>query len=306
MGDDEQFEYIYRYVSNQPWRQARAAGINPLDDGVLYVARFLADGTGEWLPLMPGAPGLRAAGRSHDILVNTRLAADGPVADERTPRRWTGPSGSTRSPTQLTGIVTLTNNSSRGRPGTNPAPASPPRSTRPTHVRPNPYGHILRWYYANDFTEPTFGWDIFALVRRPGDRGRRHAAQRPTSSGRPTALTWRRAAGSGSRPTCRRAQSTPARTPASGTTRCSAPIRRRGRSGASSSDRRGARSPACFVTPDETDDVRGDPAPGRARQWRHRAREPQAVQLVAPRADPGAAPVVLHRHHKDDGGEIGS
>ena len=25
MGDDEQFEYIYRYVSNLPWRKARQA-----------------------------------------------------------------------------------------------------------------------------------------------------------------------------------------------------------------------------------------------------------------------------------------
>ena len=33
MGDDEQFEYIYRYVSNRPWRKALRRGINPLDDG---------------------------------------------------------------------------------------------------------------------------------------------------------------------------------------------------------------------------------------------------------------------------------
>ena len=56
MGDDEQFEYIYRYVSNLPWRRARRMGINPLDDGVLYVAQFNADGTGEWLPLTPSNP----------------------------------------------------------------------------------------------------------------------------------------------------------------------------------------------------------------------------------------------------------
>ena len=50
MGDDEQFEYIYRYVSNLPWREARKQGINPLDDGILYVAKFRPDGNGEWLP----------------------------------------------------------------------------------------------------------------------------------------------------------------------------------------------------------------------------------------------------------------
>ncbi|NJL16377.1 MAG: DUF839 domain-containing protein, partial [Nitrospira sp.] len=71
MGDDERNEYIYRYVSNLPWRQARHQGINPLDDGILYVAKFHADGTGEWLPLVPDNP--RLAGWSlNDILINTR------------------------------------------------------------------------------------------------------------------------------------------------------------------------------------------------------------------------------------------
>ena len=53
MGDDERNEYIYRFVSNLRWRQARRKGINPLDDGILYVAKFNADGTGDWLPLTP-------------------------------------------------------------------------------------------------------------------------------------------------------------------------------------------------------------------------------------------------------------
>ena len=60
MGDDERNEYIYRYVSNLPWRLARLRGINPLDDGTLYVARFNADGTGDWLPLTPDNPALAA------------------------------------------------------------------------------------------------------------------------------------------------------------------------------------------------------------------------------------------------------
>jgi uncharacterized protein len=40
MGDDERNEYIYRYVSRLPWRKARRMGINPLDDGILYVAKY--------------------------------------------------------------------------------------------------------------------------------------------------------------------------------------------------------------------------------------------------------------------------
>ena len=75
MGDDERFEYIYRYVSNLPWHLARARGINPSDDGILYVAQFSADGAGKWLPLTPSNP-LLAPMTLNDILINTRTAAD--------------------------------------------------------------------------------------------------------------------------------------------------------------------------------------------------------------------------------------
>lgn len=58
--------------------------------------------------------------------------------------------------------ATLTNNSGRGT-GTNPPidPANP----RPANV----YGHIIKWYYRKDWTEPTFGWDIFALAGDPAN-----------------------------------------------------------------------------------------------------------------------------------------
>ena len=91
-GDDEQFEYIYRYVSNQPWKRAMRDGINPLDDGVLYVAKFVSDGWGEWLPLTPDNPAL-ATWSLNDILINTAVPPTPPAR-----RRWTGQSGSTRSP----------------------------------------------------------------------------------------------------------------------------------------------------------------------------------------------------------------
>ena len=61
MGDDQINEYIYRFVSNLPWRDAIRRGVNPLDDGILYVARFDANGTGAWLPLDAGH---HAVGRS--------------------------------------------------------------------------------------------------------------------------------------------------------------------------------------------------------------------------------------------------
>ena len=154
MGDDQVFEYIYRYVSNQPWRKSLRQGISPLDDGILYVARFDANGTGTWLPLTPDNPAL-AGWSIQDILVNTRFAADLVGATKMDRPEWID-----TYPDELMAVVTLTNNSGRGS-GTNPGvDAANPRAN-------NVYGHILRWGYDIDFTGPTFWWDFFALA---GDR----------------------------------------------------------------------------------------------------------------------------------------
>ncbi len=154
MGDDEVFEYIYRYVSNLPWREAIRKGLSPLDDGVLYVAKFNADGTGNWLPLTPGNPAL-ANWTISDILINTRGAADAVGATKMDRPEWID-----TFPNELTAIATLTNNSRRGT-GTNPATdTANPRT-------PNTYGHVIRWYYKHDWTEPGFKWDIFALCGDP-------------------------------------------------------------------------------------------------------------------------------------------
>jgi len=161
MGDDEQFEYIYRYVSNRPWRKALRRGINPLDDGILYVAKFHPT-YGEWLPLTPDNPALETWSLN-DILLNTRGAADAVGATKMDRPEWID-----TFPESLTVIGTLTNNTARGVAGTNPRTGLPNSPTDAANPRtPNPYGHIIRWYYQNDFTEPTFGWDIFALCGDP-------------------------------------------------------------------------------------------------------------------------------------------
>jgi secreted PhoX family phosphatase len=171
MGDDERNEYIYRYVSNLPWRQARHQGINPLDDGILYAAKFHTDGAGEWLPLTPDNP--RLAGWSlNDILINTRGAADAAGATMMDRPEWID-----TFPKTLTAIATLTNNNRRGTTPpsvNNPDGTTTAGSARPSADAPNPratnnYGHIIRWYYRQDWTELTFGWDIFALCGDPSN-----------------------------------------------------------------------------------------------------------------------------------------
>ena len=168
-GDDERNEYIYRYVSNLPWRVARRRGISPLDDGILYVAKFHDDGTGEWLPLSPDNPVL-AAWSLNDILINTRGAADAVGATMMDRPEWID-----TFPESLTVIGTLTNNNRRGT--TPPSSNNPDGSTVAGSARPpvdavnprvnNVYGHILTWKYDQDFSEPDFEWDFFALCGDP-------------------------------------------------------------------------------------------------------------------------------------------
>lgn len=156
-GDDTRGEYIYKFVP-----QGRFDKENPqknrdlLDRGILYVARFNADGTGNWLPLVQGHSGLTARNgfaTQADILVNARAAADILGATPMDRPEWVAIDPHSRDL-----YVTLTNNIERGLSADQPVDAANPRQQ-------NLHGQIIRWREKNASpTASEFTWEIFLLA----------------------------------------------------------------------------------------------------------------------------------------------
>lgn len=152
MGDDQRFDYIYKFVSSSNWKSMRARGISPLDEGQLYVAKFNDDGSGEWLELTMDNPVLaeRFADEG-EMLIYTRIAADLLGATPMDRPEWTtvAPNGDV--------YVTLTNNSRREVPD-----AANPQA-------PNNDGHIIRIVDGDRHVGTSFDWDIFLLASETRD-----------------------------------------------------------------------------------------------------------------------------------------
>ena len=151
-GDDEDKEYLYKFISADKWKKLRRDGKSPLDHGTLYVAKFNADGSGQWLPLVYGQGVLTTANGwvdQADVLLRTRQAADAVGATKLDRPEWVAV-----NPKRNDLYVTLTN-------GTSGSPGISPRN-------PNPYGHIVHIVEAkDDNTAIEFLWDIFVLAGDP-------------------------------------------------------------------------------------------------------------------------------------------
>ncbi|HXF04416.1 MAG TPA: PhoX family phosphatase [Blastocatellia bacterium] len=155
-GDDERFEYIYKFVSRRPMNLTRRdANFGLLDEGTLYVAKFNDDGTGQWLPLQAGQ-GPLATWSQAEVLIYTRAAADvlGATKMDR-------PEDIEMNP--ITGKVycVMTNNTRRGSSGQPGVNQANPRAN-------NRHGHIIELTEdGGDPTSTTFRWEIFLLCGDP-------------------------------------------------------------------------------------------------------------------------------------------
>lgn len=163
-GEDARNEYIYKFISRDTMRPAgnglSAAQANRelLDHGTLYVAKFNADGKGQWLPLVHGQGPLTAANGFADqgeICIKARQASDLVGGTKMDRPEWLAID-------KRSGWVycTLTNNSTRGTASGIPVDAANPRAN-------NAHGHIIRWKEAGDFDGLSFAWNHLVLAGDP-------------------------------------------------------------------------------------------------------------------------------------------
>ncbi|MDP2247496.1 MAG: PhoX family phosphatase, partial [Nitrosomonadales bacterium] len=169
MGDDERNEYVYKFVcANKFKANSPAANRDMLDNGILYVGKFNADGTGVWIPLIWGQNGLTPENgfdSQADVVIKARQAGDRVGATMMDRPEWAAV-----HPTTGEVYLTLTNNNRRG--SKTASVNSPDGSTSAATANPvvdaanprsdNDYGHIIRWREADGRVDATsFEWDIF-------------------------------------------------------------------------------------------------------------------------------------------------
>lgn len=164
-GDDENLEYVYKFVGARGYRKALREGKSPLDEGRLYVARFNDDGSGDWLPLVFGEGALTTANGwvdQADVALRTRAAADAQGATKLHRPEWVAVDERTKDV-----YLTLTNgDDARSAPST-PEPPATPRGVTPRAVA-DVYGSIVKWREeGGDNRALRFAWDLFVLAGDP-------------------------------------------------------------------------------------------------------------------------------------------
>ena len=178
-GDDERFDYIYKFVSRRTYDgsgtpAARRRNMTLLSEGDLYVAQFTGDspaaeitgsgvlpvdgafdGSGTWLPLVQNGqstvPGMSVA----EVLVFTRLAGDAVGAT-----KMDRPEDVEVHPGTGSVYAALTNNTQRGVAGNGrraPVDEANPRTG-------NRDGYVLELVEAgNDPTRTSFSWNLLLV-----------------------------------------------------------------------------------------------------------------------------------------------
>jgi len=152
MGDDQRFEYLYRFISKNRYRKGdQKHNATLLDEGTLYVAQF-TENQMMWHPLVYGqAPHIKANGfeSQADVVIDARRAADlvGATPMDR-------PEDVEVNPVTGSIFVNLTNNSKRTGDQTDFAN---PRG-------PNHGGHIIELLAPlRDHTAAVYDWTLFLM-----------------------------------------------------------------------------------------------------------------------------------------------